>query len=320
MNRDNSANEISLRDPAKGIVPETTDIGNCKSVTITCISETSWFDSEQLVSDINNAGGMSTSQYNIAWSPKNHGGYSALIDVEAVEGTHRKFMLDTGWNSAWMDYSFQREGVDDMLRKGEIEFLYISHEHMDHLWGLPVVTKYCPHIKLIIPNNYSPEGKELIRKSGHKGEVVELKPGGINKLFPGCASATFDISIILGVHGEHCLFFNVRDKGLVSVTGCCHMGILNLLKYGQENIAGNLRLYGIYGGLHIAPFEKWDTKSDSVISGLSEMNLQKVAANHCTGLVSIQKMIAAGIPVVRGTAKYGSRSDLYIGNGDTVIF
>ncbi len=340
MNRDSSANDISRRDFVKGIAAggaalyasgvlgnlstgwaaETTDIGDCKSLKITCISETSWFDGDQFLSDIKNAGGMSVSQYKIPWSPKNHGGYSALVEVEAVNGTRRKFLLDTGWNPAWMEYSFQREGVDDMLRKGEIEFLYISHEHIDHFWGLPVVMKYRPDIKLLIPNNYSPEGKDLIRKSGHKGEIVELKPGGVNKLFPGCASATFDLSIILGVQGEHCLFFNVKDKGLVSVTGCCHMGILNLLKYGQENIAGNLKPYGIYGGLHIAPFEKWDPKSDPIISGLAETKLEKVAANHCTGLVSIQKMIAANIPVVRGTAKYGSKSDLYIGNGDLVVF
>ena len=50
------------------------------------------------------------------------------------------------------------------------------------------------------------------------------------------------------------------------------------------------------------------------------MNLQKVAANHCTGIVAIEKMIAANIPVVRGTAKYGSKSNLYMGNGDVVVF
>ncbi len=50
------------------------------------------------------------------------------------------------------------------------------------------------------------------------------------------------------------------------------------------------------------------------------MKLQKVAANHCTGLVAIQKMIASNIPVVQGTAKYGSHSNLCIGNGDEVVF
>jgi 7,8-dihydropterin-6-yl-methyl-4-(beta-D-ribofuranosyl)aminobenzene 5'-phosphate synthase len=53
---------------------------------------------------------------------------------------------------------------------------------------------------------------------------------------------------------------------------------------------------------------------------MAAMNLQKVAANHCTGMVAIEKMIAANIPVVRGTAKFGSRSDLYVGNGDEVVF
>jgi len=57
-----------------------------------------------------------------------------------------------------------------------------------------------------------------------------------------------------------------------------------------------------------------------VITGLEAMKLQKVAANHCTRLITVQKMIAANIPVVRGTAKYGSRSDLYVGNGDEVVF
>jgi 7,8-dihydropterin-6-yl-methyl-4-(beta-D-ribofuranosyl)aminobenzene 5'-phosphate synthase len=307
--------------PTKGwSSAEKIDIGECKSLKIRCISETSWFDNAVLGADIRNAGGPSANQYDIKWNFKNPGGYSALVEVEALDGTRRKLLLDTGWNSAWMEYSFQREGIDDMLRKGDIEFLYVSHEHMDHFWGLPVTLKYRPDLKVIISNRYYPEGKALIQKSAYKGELVELGPGKINKLFPGCASATLDIPIMLRVQGEQGLFFNVKGKGLVTVTGCCHMGVLNLMKYGQENIQGGDKPYGLYGGLHIAPFEQWDPKLDVIISGLEAMKLQKVAANHCTGLITIQKMLAANIPVVKGTAKYGSRSDLYLGNGDEVVF
>jgi 7,8-dihydropterin-6-yl-methyl-4-(beta-D-ribofuranosyl)aminobenzene 5'-phosphate synthase len=304
----------------KGWATEKLDIGECRSVKIRCISETSWFDNAQLMKDINAAGGAKANQYAIPWHPKNSGGYSALLEVEALNGTWRRFLLDTGWNPAWMEYSFQREGIDDMLRKGDIEFLYVSHEHMDHFWGLPVSLKYRPDLKVLISNRYFPEGKNLMEKSGHKGELVELGPEKIHKLFPGCATATFDIPILIRVQGEHCLFFNVKERGLVTVTGCCHMGILNLMKFGMENIQGGDRPYGLYGGLHIAPFEQWDPKLDAVISGLEAMKLRKVAANHCTGLITIQKMIAANIPVVKGTAKYGSRSDLYVGNGDEIVF
>jgi 7,8-dihydropterin-6-yl-methyl-4-(beta-D-ribofuranosyl)aminobenzene 5'-phosphate synthase len=296
------------------------DIGVCKSLRIRCISETAWFDTARILEDIKQAGGPETNQYGVHWDHKNSGGYSALIEVEALDGTRRRFLLDTGWNPAWMEYSFQREGIDDLLRRKDIEFLYVSHEHMDHFWGLPVTLKYDPHITLMISRGYYPEGKELIQKSGHKGELIELGAGRINPLFPGCASITYDIPIMIRVHGEHGLFFNVQDKGLVGVTGCCHMGVLNMMQYASENIQGGDRLYGLYGGLHIAPFEQWDPKLDEIISGLAAMNMQKVAANHCTGLITIQKMLAAGLPVVKGTAKYGSRSDLYLGNGDEIVF
>ena len=252
----------SMLGPARGWAAEPADIGQCKSVKVTCISETSWFNGAQFVADVKNAGGMATNQYAVHWDHKNSGGYSALVEVEALNGTTRKFLLDTGWNPAWMEYSYQREGIDDLLRKREIEFLFLSHEHLDHFWGLPVIFKYRPDIKILTSNSYYPEGRELIKKSGHKGQLVELRPGGVNKLFPGCAAATFDIPIILRVKGEHALFFNVKDKGLVTVTGCCHMGVVNLLKYGQENIQGGLKPYGLYGGLHICPFEQWDAKLD----------------------------------------------------------
>lgn len=310
----------ALGSPRKAWAAEKVDIGECKSLRIRCISETSWFDNALLLNDIKNAGGVKANQYDIKWAHKNSGGYSALVEVEALNGTWRRFLLDTGWNPVWMEYSFQREGVDDMLKKGDIEFLYVSHEHMDHFWGLPVALKYRPDLRILISDRYFPEGKALIQKSGYRGKIEELGPGQIHQLFPGCASVTFDIPILIRVQGEHALFFNVKDKGIVTITGCCHMGITNLMRYARENIQGGDRNYGLYGGLHIAPFEQWEPKLDEVVNGIAALKLQKVAANHCTGLVTVQKLLAANVPIVKGTAKYGSRSDLYVGNGDEVIF
>jgi 7,8-dihydropterin-6-yl-methyl-4-(beta-D-ribofuranosyl)aminobenzene 5'-phosphate synthase len=296
------------------------DVGECKSIRICCISETSWFDDVQLMKDIVKAGGMSANQYFVQWDPKNSGGYSALIEVEALTGTWRRFLLDAGWNPGWMVYSFMREGIDDMLRKNDIEFLYVSHEHMDHFWGLPVILQYRPNLKVIISKGYSQEGKSIFQEGGHKGELLELGSGRVHKLFPGCASATFDIPLLIGVQGEQNLFFNVKGKGLIIVTACCHVGILNLIKYAQERIHDGDKLYGLYGGLHISPFGEWNPNLNTVITGLQTRQLQKVAANHCTGRIATQRMAAANIPIVKGTAKYGSRNDFYLGNGDEVIF
>lgn len=79
-------------------------------------------------------------------------------------------------------------------------------------------------------------------------------------------------------------------------------------------------MYGVYGGLHIAPFGPLKPEQEQVVKEMGKYNFQKLACNHCTGLPAVQKMIELGYPVVRGTGRFGSQSDLYVGNGDEVVF
>ena len=58
----------------------------------------------------------------------------------------------------------------------------------------------------------------------HRGELVLTGPDGennqgIHKLMPGVAVKMFDVPIILRVRGENVLYFNVKDRGIVTVTG-----------------------------------------------------------------------------------------------------
>jgi len=251
--------------------------------------------------------------------------------MESLDGKHHKFLMDTGWDKQYMDRAFTREGIDKMLKNREIEFLIISHEHLDHFWGLETVLQYDPEIKIIIPSTFYPEGMHYLKgaefitakaRNGipHKGQLVKCKPGHINKLYDGCAAAAFDLPIVIRVRGEESLYFNVKDKGLVCVTGCCHQSILTLADFAQKNIVGGEKMYGVYGGLHIAPFGPMNPKREHIVEGMAKYNFKMIACNHCTGEVAVKKMIDLGYPVVRGTAKHGSKSDLYVGNGDDVFF
>ncbi|MDD5205408.1 MAG: hypothetical protein PHS17_08300 [Desulfobacterales bacterium] len=60
----------------------------------------------------------------------------------------------------------------------------------------------------------------------HGGKLIKCQPGHINKLYDGCALVAFDLPIVIRVRGEQSLYFNVKDKGIVCVTGCCHQTIL----------------------------------------------------------------------------------------------
>lgn len=46
---------------------------------------------------------------------------------------------------------------------------------------------------------------------------------------------------------EQALIINVHGRGLLIVTGCSHVGIINIARHAQR-IAGVKRVYGIVGG------------------------------------------------------------------------
>ncbi|MEJ2717978.1 MAG: MBL fold metallo-hydrolase, partial [Deltaproteobacteria bacterium] len=263
--------------------------------------------------------------------PKNRAGSCTLVEVEALDGSKAKFLVDTGWDPEYMDKRFKDEGVDKMLKNGEIDFLYLTHEHLDHFWGLETTLKYNPEIKILIPSTFHPPAVQFIggadfptcgakNASHHKGELVKLKVGEMTKLADGMVSVGFDIPIILKIQGEQSLYFNVKDKGLVLCTGCCHQNILTFSDYAIKNLGAKGKLYGLYGGLHIAPFGTLGEKQSGWVDDMGAYGFKKIACNHCTGLPAVQKMLKLNYPVVRGSGSKGSLSDLYVGNGDSVVF
>jgi len=58
------------------------------------------------------------------------------------------------------------------------------------------------------------------------------------------------------------------------------------------------KLYGIYGGLHIAPFGNLDEKCIEIIESLKQYRFQKIVANHCTGIHAINKMREFNYPLI----------------------
>lgn len=330
------------------------DIGEIKSLKVDVLTETSWFNNDIFKKNIMDNGGAMTSQYSIPWEWDNAGGYAALITVTQLDGKERKILLDTGWNNGWMDYIFtEKSDVAKMLKSGEIESMILSHWHLDHYWGIQSTLKHKPDITIYAPKTHYPEDMKLLKGEGplkakgkdgkevvicknevpHKGKLVLCTPkgekgDGVYKLMPGMAIRMFDVPILLRVRGENVLYFNVKDKGIVTVTGCCHPGILSLFSWARRNIQ-DYQPYGCYGGLHISLFETWDPKFDDIIRGVKSFKIKKLACNHCTGWIWADKAAAAGVPVVKGTNKYkeykkqstaANASNVFLTNGDSIIF
>lgn len=321
--------------PADYLKPEEKNlqsIGECKRVSITCISEVGWWDTNITVQDLVKSGGpKDADQWTSTWTPSNAAGASTLVEVEGLDGSSIRFLVDTGWDVKYMDARFKAQGIDSMLRQGEIEFLYITHEHLDHFWGLETVLQYNPKIKIVIPSSFQPSafnflagneiiGAEVRNSIAHQGELVTLQVGETTKLMDGVVSVGFDVPILLKIRGEQSLYFNVKDLGLVLLAGCCHQNVITLADYATNHLQAEGKLYGLYGGLHIAPFGTFGDEEQGWVDRLGDYGFKKIAANHCTGLPAIRRMIEKGYPVIHGSGNNGSQSNLYIGNGDSVVF
>ncbi|MCB1920243.1 MAG: MBL fold metallo-hydrolase [Candidatus Competibacteraceae bacterium] len=300
------------------------DIGVLNRLRILCISETGWFDTKEVFDDIRDAGGAEIDQYAIPWPPfgdlhkDNAAGFAALLEAETADGAQHRVLFDTGWNPAWMDKRFAEEGIDQLLKDGQIEALVISHEHFDHFWGIGSTLRHCPHITLYIPEGFHPKGLTFIKEQGHTGRLITIPPDQPLLLFPGLAIVNFPMHTLLRVDGENVLYARIRDRGMAMMTGCGHGGVLNLLDYARRTFQGGDRIHALYGGLHIAPLEDWDESRDRMVESLGQYGIAKLACNHCTGRRAVEKMLETGLPVLRGSARNGSQNELFVGNGDVV--
>jgi 7,8-dihydropterin-6-yl-methyl-4-(beta-D-ribofuranosyl)aminobenzene 5'-phosphate synthase len=296
-------------------------IGELKSLKVTCLSEVGWWNTQQFLDEITAGGGMSANQWGMDFSAKNAAGYSAFIEAEELDGTVHTILLDTGWNVDYMGWVYRREGIAEKLKHGLVDRFILSHEHLDHFWGMPALTELNRRLPAYVPSTLTADAWTFMDRAKYRGHVKQVQPGTMYRHFPGCVSTVMDVSFILGLRGEQFLLFNVKDKGVVIVTGCGHVGVQNAIAYAQQNVVSSTgRLYGLFGGLHISALEVWSPAADMMLDAMQAADFSVVASNHCTGIVAVEKMLERGFPVMAGSANFGSKSTRYVGNGDSIVF
>jgi 7,8-dihydropterin-6-yl-methyl-4-(beta-D-ribofuranosyl)aminobenzene 5'-phosphate synthase len=215
-----------------------------------------------------------------------------------------------------MDKRFKDCGVDTLLKRRQIECMVLSHEHFDHFFGIPNVLKLCPELHIYVPFGFRRAGFDLLRDAGHKGPVTVIPNEMPFTLFTGAVIRPFSTPSLFQISSENVLYFNVKDKGIVMVTGCGHGGVLTLLEQAKTLFEDTDKIHAIYGGLHISPFGEWSDEKEKLIEGIASYGIDHIACNHCTGTKAVERMQEKHMPLVGGSAKDGSVSKLFVGNGD----
>jgi 7,8-dihydropterin-6-yl-methyl-4-(beta-D-ribofuranosyl)aminobenzene 5'-phosphate synthase len=86
---------------------------------------------------------------------------------------------------------------------------------------------------------------------------------------------------------EHALSYIVRGRGLVVISSCGHIGIVNSVKSAMA-VSGIDKLHAVIGGFHLAASKQ--DYIDHTVDALAELNPDVVLPMHCTGRDFIETM------------------------------
>ena len=93
------------------------------------------------------------------------------------------------------------------------------------------------------------------------------------------------------VKDDQALIVNVKDKGLVILTGCGHAGIINTINYAKK-LTGIKKIHAVMGGFHL-PSDNGIYKEtiEPTLKELQKVNLDFIIPCHCTGWKATNKII-----------------------------
>jgi 7,8-dihydropterin-6-yl-methyl-4-(beta-D-ribofuranosyl)aminobenzene 5'-phosphate synthase len=80
---------------------------------------------------------------------------------------------------------------------------------------------------------------------------------------------------------EHATCFNLKDKGLIVISSCGHVGIVNSVRQAME-VSGMEKIHAIMGGFHLGPAPP-DYLTE-VVSEIGKLNPDVLIPMHCSGL------------------------------------
>ncbi|MEA3331690.1 MAG: MBL fold metallo-hydrolase [Campylobacterota bacterium] len=177
-----------------------------------------------------------------------------------------KLLFDTGSNGRVLLKNMSELGVNVK----EVEYLFITHSHWDHIGGIDSILELNPNITLFIPSSLS---KHLIKdlKSLAKDVIICTKKP--QKLF-----ANLYTTGLLGSEMPEQSLIIDKDETRV-ITGCGHFGIQNIVKVACEVIDKKIDV--AIGGFHLLRSSEEEILDS--IEGLKELGVRRVLPTHCTG-------------------------------------
>ena len=250
-------------------------------------------------------------------------GFSALVEIAKGDDRHR-LLFDAGTSPDGVVENMRRLSID----ASSVEAIVCSHGHFDHTTGLdglirtlgptnlPVLIH--PHFwrrrRVTLPGREPLEIPTTSRRALEGAGFDILEDRQPSFLFQRSVLVTGEVARTTGyepgfpvqqawldgawtpdplVLDDQALVVDVKDKGLVVMTGCGHAGVVNICRYAQR-LVKERPVYAVLGGFHLnGPL--FEPLIPRVCDDLAAMQPRVVVPAHCTGWRA-QHALAARFP------------------------
>jgi 7,8-dihydropterin-6-yl-methyl-4-(beta-D-ribofuranosyl)aminobenzene 5'-phosphate synthase len=227
------------------------------------------------------------------------------------EGKSSSFLFDTGGSSEAVIVNAERMGLD----LSEVECIVLSHGHYDHFGGLRSALKAVNRANLPIivhedmfetrgvadsdgtirkypqfPTEKQLSSAQLVRTK-QPSLIIDgtvLITGEIRRRIPFENGLPHHRVQVNGrwqpdpwIWDDRAIVINVKEKGLLVVSGCAHAGIINTTIYAQQ-LTGLADVHAIMGGFHLAGKEG-EGRIYATVKELQRINPKILVPSHCTG-------------------------------------
>jgi len=290
-------------------MPQRIDLPRVDEVKITLVMDNS-IDLLMSSNDIAKRFPLAPNQFERLQPIAQHG-FSALIRVRQKDKSG-VVLFDTGVTRDGILYNMDVFEIDPR----DIQAIVLSHGHADHALGLPGLVNRLGkrNLPLVLhPDAYLerkvvlPNGFEISlpppRKSDLRQEYIEvIEESGPSMLADGMLLVSGEVARTTEFekgfpihyanhHGkwepdplimdDQCVILNVRDEGLVIVTGCGHAGIINIIR-NARTLTGIDNIYAVIGGFHLSG-AVFEPIIPATITALKSLHPRYVMPGHCTG-------------------------------------
>jgi 7,8-dihydropterin-6-yl-methyl-4-(beta-D-ribofuranosyl)aminobenzene 5'-phosphate synthase len=239
--------------------------------------------------------------------------------IKVFEGSNEHTVLmDFGISDKSLLHNANALNVD--LEK--INAAILSHGHFDHIGGIFEFFNRFKNTPLIIhPDAFlerrlnNPEvspvsipqldeeslkeaGAKIIKSEGPALIASDLvmvtgkveRKTSFEKGFPWAEAKIDGEWVVDPINDDQGIVINLKNKGLIIISGCAHAGIINTIKYSQK-IAQSDDVHAVLGGFHLTG-PLFESIIGPTIDEMKKINPDYVVPMHCTGWDAINEFKA----------------------------